>query len=161
MEDFDVEVTGLSELAEKLDRIPYNFAQKIQRAGLKAAGEVFAAEVEARAPVAAEASHPESDPGELKDSIGVFVRLGKDLDTSVVKVGPKFDKSKFNGKNRTHSPGIYGKFVEFGTRLKAAQPFMRPAFQAGKDKAIEAYAKVVESLLGLLVDGGQGQGDKS
>lgn len=149
-EDFEVTVEGLAELGDELDKMPYKFAQKIQRAALTAAGEVFAAEMEARAPVAPQASHPESEPGELRDSIIVKVRLGKNLDVSEAKIGPAYDKAKYGGKNHTHSPGVNAKFVEYGTAKMAPEPFMRPAFQAGKEKALEAYVKVVDALIGFL-----------
>jgi len=152
-EDFEVTVEGLAELGDELDRMPYKFAQNIQRAALQAAGEVMAAEIEARAPVAPQASHPESEPGELRDSVVVTVRLGKDLDTSVAHVGPGYDKGKYAGEKHTQSPGVYGKFVEYGTALMAPEPFMRPAFQAGKEKALEAYVKVVDALIGFLKKG--------
>jgi HK97 gp10 family phage protein len=149
-EDFEVTVEGLAELGDELNRMPYKFAQNIQRAALQAAGEVIAAEIEARAPVAPQASHPESEPGDLRDSVVVTVRLGKDLDTSVAHVGPGYDKAKYGGEKHTQSPGVYDKFVEYGTAKMAPEPFMRPAFQAGKEKALEAYTKVVSSLIGLL-----------
>lgn len=152
-EDFEVTVEGLSELGDELDRMPYQFAQNIQRAALQAAGDVMAAEVAARAPVAPQASHPESEPGELRDSIVVKVRLGKNLDVSEAKIGPGYDKDKYGGDKHTQSPGVYGKFVEYGTAKMAPEPFMRPAFQAGAQKALEAYAKVVDSLIGLLKKG--------
>src|SRR5579864_9131376 len=100
-DDFDVEVTGLDELAEALDNMPYKFAQNIQKTALHAGGDVFAAEMEARAPVAPQASHPESEPGELRDSIVVAVRLGKNLDTSTAKIGPGYDKGKYGGNKHT------------------------------------------------------------
>lgn len=149
-DDVEVTVEGLDALGRELDRMPFKFAQNIQRAALQAAGEVFAVEMVARAPVAPQASHPESEPGELRDSIDVAVRLGKNLDVSTAKVGPLYNKSKYSDKNRTHSPGIYGKFVEYGTSKMGPQPFMRPAFQAGKENAVQAYAKVVDALIKLL-----------
>jgi HK97 gp10 family phage protein len=153
-DDIEVHVEGLEELGKTMDKIPLKFAQNIQRAALHAVGDVFAAEMEALAPVAPEASHPESEPGELRNSIGFVVRLGRDLNDSVAKIGPLYDKAKYSGNKRTHSPGVYGKFVEYGTRLMRARPFMRPAFEARKEQAVQVYAKVVGSLIHLLTDGG-------
>jgi HK97 gp10 family phage protein len=150
-EDVEVEVTGLAEMAETLDKIPYVFAQRIQRAALLAGGEVFMNAAQSLAPVASEQSHKEGYPGELRDSIGVVVKLGKDLDMSVAQIGPLYEKSKYNEKTRTHSPGVYGKFVEYGTAKMRAHPFLRPAFHAVKEQALKAYAEVTGSLLHLLV----------
>ena len=152
MDEIEVEVTGLDELAKKLDNIPYKFAQRIQRTALQAGGEVFEAEMRANAPVASERAHPDAAPGELRDSIGVKIRLGKDLDSSVAKIGPLYDKGKYSGNRRTWSPGIYGFFVEYGTKIMEAQPFIRPAYQAGRERAFSAYAQVVDALLKLLVE---------
>ncbi len=33
----------------------------------------------------------------------------------------------------------YGRFVEFGTSKMAARPFLRPAFDAGKDEALRIF----------------------
>lgn len=149
----EITVTGLDQLADALDKMPYRFAQNIMRNALHAGAEVFMAEMQARAPVAPQASHPESAPGELRDSIGVMVRLGKDLDSSTAKIGPMYDKSRYSGKNRTHSPGIYAKFVEWGTVKMSAKPFIRPAFWAAKETAVDTFVKVVDSLVHLLVAG--------
>jgi HK97 gp10 family phage protein len=79
------------------------------------------------------------------------VKLGKNLDDSTATIGPLYDKSRYTDKTRTHSPGVYGKFVEYGTGKMQARPFMRPAFHAVRERAVEAYAGVVEKLIHLLV----------
>lgn len=152
-----VEVQGLDELAYKLDNMPYKFAARIQRTALQAGGEVFAAEERARCPVAPKASHPDSEPGEMRDAIQVKVKLGKNLDDSTCKVGPGYDKARFGQKGKTsHSPGVYVKFVEYGTATMNPEAFMRPAFDAAKEAAQEAYTQVVSDLIDLLTDGTAG-----
>jgi HK97 gp10 family phage protein len=56
------------------------------------------------------------------------------------------DKESGNGKakyrvswNKSHA--FYGRFVEFGTSKMAAQPFLRPAYDAARSKAIDAARK--------------------
>lgn len=152
MEDgiISVEVEGLDQFAEKLDKLPFKTAQNIMRPALQASGEVFQQAAQSFAPVASQPSHLESTPGELRNSIISKVRLGKDLDSNTVKIGPNYDRAKYSGKNRTHSPGICGMFVEFGTAKMTARPFLRPAFEAAKETAVEVFGKVVGELLGLL-----------
>ena len=38
--------------------------------------------------------------------------------------------------NKTHA--FYGRFVEFGTSKMAAKPFLRPAYDAARAKALKA-----------------------
>jgi HK97 gp10 family phage protein len=38
--------------------------------------------------------------------------------------------------NKTHA--FYGRFIEFGTSKAPAQPFLRPAYDAARNKAIQA-----------------------
>jgi HK97 gp10 family phage protein len=141
-----VQVEGLDKLAAQLDAMPYKFAGRIQRVALQAGGEVFAAAERELCPVAPKASHKDSAPGELRDSIQVKVRLGKDLDESTAKIGPGY-----SGKG-TKDPGVYVKFVEQGTFKMDAEPFMRPAFSQAKETAQEAYTGVVSALLHEITD---------
>ena len=41
----------------------------------------------------------------------------------------------------------YGRLLEHGTSKMAAQPFLRPAFEAKKDEAVEAMKRVLRRLL--------------
>jgi HK97 gp10 family phage protein len=46
------------------------------------------------------------------------------------RVGQKF---------RTAGAAYYGRFIELGTAKMPAQPFLRPAFEANKTEAVEAF----------------------
>jgi HK97 gp10 family phage protein len=143
---FEVEVEGLDELAKFFDEVPYIVATNIMRSALQAAGQVMQQGIQAYAPVADKPSHRETEPGELRESIIVETHLGKDLDENYAIVGPRYDKSRFSGKDRTHSPGVYGSWEEFGTSKAPAQPFMRPGFEATKEQAFETFLKVSREL---------------
>jgi HK97 gp10 family phage protein len=53
----------------------------------------------------------------------------------------------------SQSPGVYGQFVEFGTDKMAAQPFLRPAFDATADRVIELFAEKMREGLAEVADG--------
>ena len=159
MADYEhVEIEGLAELAETMSRIPAKFQKRIQRVALKAGGEVIEAEMVALCPVAPKASHNYSEPGELRDSIGITTRVDKEL-TGYALIGPKYsgqgDVSKAGKKETSQDPGVYSQWVEYGRPgHQEPEPFMRPAYARTKDTSVEAYAKVVESLTDLMVGGG-------
>ena len=158
MADYEhVEIQGLDELAETMARIPAKFQKRIQRVALKAGAEVVEAEMVAICPVAPKASHKYAKPGELRDAIGITTKVDKEL-TGVALVGPKYsnkgDVSKAGKKETSQDPGVYVQWVEYGRAGMEPEPFMRPAYARTKDTAVEAYAKVVESLTDLMVGGG-------
>lgn len=150
-DDFDVEIKGLPELAETLDIIPIQLSNLILREALLDGAQPIIEAAQSFAPVASKQSHPESDPGELRDSIGAAARVYSDKGYGVAHIGPLHDKSKYNDKNRTHSPGVYGKFVEFGTHKMAAHPFMRPALAAAGQAAVEAFGNGIRSRMEKLI----------
>lgn len=46
----------------------------------------------------------------------------------------------------------YAGYVEFGTRFMAAEPYMRPGFDAGKPLAIDAMARDAQEVIVQAVD---------
>ena len=86
------------------------------KAWLKAVGRKIKSRAKALCPV---------ESGELRKSISMrIIRDGKGVQ---VVAGHK--------KNR--GPVFYARMVEFGTRRSRAHPFMRPAFEAVKSRAME------------------------
>jgi HK97 gp10 family phage protein len=52
------------------------------------------------------------------------------------------------GKKRdVDRDSFYWKFLEFGTNKMAARPFLRPAFEANKEGAIEAIGKSLDETI--------------
>lgn len=137
-----VRIEGLKELAAALRALPEKVARNGLRAGVYAGAKVIQDEARLRAPVytgPVEQGHP--PPGTLKRSIimkqireesgprnqvfYVLVRSGK----KYRKQGKKGDKSQ---------DAFYWRWVEFGSMKMAARPFLRPAFEAKKQAAVEA-----------------------
>jgi HK97 gp10 family phage protein len=131
----EVKVTGLEELAEAMDQLPYRYGRAAARPALNAAGQVFEAALDATVPV---------DSGELKASIRRKVRVSQNLDDMNVMVGPAY----MGGHKETSTdPGVRAKFLEFGTRKMSPTFFMRRAFAASKDAAYNAAVAVLKAVL--------------
>lgn len=100
-------VTGLGKARRKLARV-YDVSSADLNWVLPEVGRMVADDAAAHL-----TPHHGRDTGKLAGSIGVgpVERKGR---TAFVKVGPTKE-------------GWYGRFIEFGTRLLAAIPFLRPA----------------------------------
>jgi HK97 gp10 family phage protein len=159
----EVQVHGLRELREALVRkIPAEMQGKVLQQALSAGATVISREAKSRAP---------EDTGRLKKAIYSARNkraATKTFEERVVAVrrGKKYQKS---GRD-----AFYWKFVEFGHRTGAGRgqylkktdgrnshgravnatgfvppkPFMRPAFEAGKHKAVEA----IRTRLGKAIE---------
>jgi HK97 gp10 family phage protein len=172
------EVSGLAELARRLDQLPIALAREVARPALEAAGEIIVS--------AAEQSVPRKT-GELADDIIAVVKIGSDLANMRVLVGPGYPgpgmKTRRRGRyagsaDRTTSPGIYGGFVESGhgmpgyswaSRFGSSKqrrrtgrqielgshdvpphPWLKPAFESSQDAAVEAVAEHFREALGRV-----------
>lgn len=100
-------------------------------------------------------SHVPVLEGDLKESIHAVVRTRKASDkteglpTGSVTVGPCYGTPRSDGRHSV-PPGVYGLWVEFGVKSKSRypkQPFMRPAFDATVDTAINAFADTLRAGL--------------
>ena len=118
-----------SKIAAKLDIIT-KAAKEGARPAAQAGAQVFYEEVKQRVPVSAKAHKSGKktyNPGTLRKAIYQAFA----------------DKESGDGKamyrisfNKTHA--FYGRFVEFGTSKMAAKPFIRPAYDAARAKALQA-----------------------
>ena len=118
-----------SKLAAKLDNIT-QAAAKAVRPAAQSGAQVFYDEVKQRVPMSAKphkSGKKTYNPGTLRKAIYQAFA----------------DKESGDGKamyrvswNKTHA--FYGRFVEFGTSKMAAKPFLRPAYDAARAKAVKA-----------------------
>lgn len=120
-----------SKIAAKLDIIT-KAAKEGVRPAAQAGAQVFYEEVKQRVPVSAKAHSTKGKkqtftPGTLRKAIYQAFA----------------DKESGDGKasyriswNKSHA--FYGRFVEFGTSRMAAKPFLRPAYDAARAKALQA-----------------------
>lgn len=130
-----IRVDGLRQLGERMRTLKSDIALKAGQSATAAAAAVIK-----KLAIAKVISSPSVVTGSLRDSI-IIKRLGK-RDTNltsehIVTVrgrGKKTDK-KIGGK-QNNAPHAH--FIEFGTVNMPAEPFLRPAFDQGKEKALDA-----------------------
>lgn len=118
-----------SKLSAKLDNIT-QAAEKAVRPAAQDGAQVFYDEVKQRVPVSAK-----------PHKSGKKTYTSGSLRRAVYQAFA--DKESGDGKamyrvswNKTHA--FYGRFVEFGTSKMPARPFLRPAFDAAKRRALQA-----------------------
>ena len=144
-------LSGFRELAAALKELPQRVARKHLRGSTSKGARVIRNEARSLAP---------KDTGEMaKDimikrersegdhvaSFSVFVRTGK--------------KSRLAGRARdVDKDSYYWRFLEFGTAKMPAQPFMRPAFEAKKEEAVDAIGEELDRRIQKeAADLGRGQ----
>ena len=140
-------IKGLSELSAALKELPNRIARNALRQSVARGAVVIRDEAKARAPVSTTPPAPGDPlPGTLKRSI--VIKHDKDRSsltsqTYVVAVrhGKKYRNQGKKG-NRSQD-AYYWRWVEFGTVKMAARPFMRPAFEAQKEAAVQEIARVL------------------
>lgn len=137
-------VSGLKELQKALKAMPEAAKKPILSRALTKAAKPIETEGEMKAPWLT---------GDLAISVQTVIRDNlRNKDAVLAVIGPAmteyrqlkkpvpYVKGPKRGKMRTNqvggTPGVYGYFVEFGTGDTPAQPFMRPAFEGNKGKAL-------------------------
>ncbi len=122
-----VRLEGFRELERALNELPKSTGRAVLRRVAKGALQPMADRARGMAPV---------ERGDLKASIQVSERRTK----RVTRID-RFDKN--TGLEMAMGPvsggGVlnYATFAEFGTNDTRARPFMRPAFDGGKDEALD------------------------
>ena len=144
-------IQGLNELRLKLGALPAKVEIKILRSAWRKAANTMKDAVKAEAPV--------GDSGELKKSIKVtsdrakFGRIKLKVRVPATRVSKKFSGGgypyalavesghEFPGKGKnTQKKRITPHESEFGTSFVRPHPFVRPAWEANKDKLLDAFA---------------------
>lgn len=124
-----INIEGLKELERKLLGMAPKLAKNGLRSAVAAGSRVIMAEARKNVPV---------DTGTLRRAIYMKqIREQSDNSKQTYYVGVRRGKSE-RKKNRD---GYYFAFVEFGTAKMAAQPFLRPAFEAKKVDAVEVIKR--------------------
>lgn len=134
-----VQVEGLRDLGDRMKTLKADMANRIARAATAAGAVVIRNAAQQNVPV---------DTGNLKKNI-IVKRIPKSESglTSehivTVRKGKLTQKQKSSGLKDAY----YGAFVEFGTVKKAAQPYLRPAYDRNKELAVEAISDRIEKRL--------------
>jgi HK97 gp10 family phage protein len=139
----NIAIQGFEDFKRQLSQLPGRVGRNVLRGMVNAGATVIRKEAVLRAP---EYTGPISEghppPGTLKKAI--YQKQIAELSNAVQQtffVGVRQGKKQRAVKRGTkilNLDAFYGRFVEFGTSKMSAHPFMRPAFEAKKDAAIEA-----------------------
>lgn len=136
------QVTGTINLKKELDNFSQRTLTKVIKLALEAVGELFKEAIKANCNF----THGYST-GAIRESIDYNTRMYPAKGRGTVLIGPTMTAA--HGKDGSTSPGVYAMFVEYGLKVKKypKQPFIRPAFDANADKAIEVFRdKVMEGI---------------
>lgn len=122
-----VSIDGLEEVKKALSVLPARIQKNILVSGVRAVASTFQKEAKRIVP---------KDEGDLKNSIKTVKRRTKDGST------------KFSvGINSKTANVYYGHMIEFGTKKATAQPFMRPAYEQNKSKAVQSIVTKMRARL--------------
>ena len=125
MSRVEIQITGLEELQDKLNRLPVEFSRRALRTALRPAGLVFRDAIRSAAPRLT---------GWLADHITVRAKTNNLDEGSVTAT---FSRKQKPGSNTS---AIYeALYSEFGTVKEPARPFIRPAFESSKQTALDTF----------------------
>ena len=117
---------GGDKLAAGLSQLSQRVSKGVQRKALMAGGEPIRAQGEKNAP------HDPSTPKDIRDNI--VIATARSSEDTAVAVGPR-------------KGFAYGLPNEIGTARQPARPFMRPAFDTHKEKALSGVNLVLRREL--------------
>lgn len=150
---FDMRVEGLTESVAMLEQLPKTMVLAGFAAGLKAASEVFCAELDLNIPVRSmETPGGDLQPHELRSRLTYRITLDTNYRGGVAEIGfgPAGYVANFieyghwmvshDKQNVLAGPNTPGGFVP-------ANPFMRRSFDAGKERAIDAFVGAVQNTV--------------
>lgn len=147
-----VRVEGLRELSDRLEKLDKKVAGQVVRKAAITGARLIRDEAKNRVPV---------DTGVLKQNIVIKrfrtrgkgnVRYGIGLVSSkAVYSNTKTNRKKGRvGKSYYQDKAFYGHMVEFGTRKMKARPFLRPAFESQKEKAVDVVKNTLKQEIDKL-----------
>jgi HK97 gp10 family phage protein len=134
-----VSVDGLRDLGERMKALSEDMNKKIGRAGVAAGAGLIARAAKVKAPV---------DTGNLRKNI-ITKRIppGESALTSEYIVTVRQGKLTQKQRAKGLQDAFYGRFVEHGTAKMPAKPFLRPAYDENKEKAVEAIKERIAARL--------------
>jgi len=134
-----VKVEGLQELGMRMKSLSEDVNKRIARAATAAGAVVIRNSAQAKVPV---------DTGNLKKNI-IVKRLPKGESSLTSEHIVTVRKGKLTAKQKGSGlkDAYYGQFVEFGTAKMPARPYLRPAFDQDKERAVEAIKSRIAARL--------------
>lgn len=123
-------------LINTLNALSLVASESVLRQAAVAGARVIFDEVKLRAPVGDVTYERKGGthlPGTLRDSILIAYDKGQSLEGKIASYIVTWSKEAF-----------YGRFIEYGNSKMAAQPFLRPAFEAKQKSADDAISEVID-----------------
>lgn len=140
-----VTVENPGALKAALNELDEVASESVLRQAAVAGARVIHAEVKLRAPVAQvvfEGRKRKNPPGFLRDHIIIAYDDEQSIPGRLASYLVTWSKEAF-----------YGYFVEYGTSKMAAQPFLRPGFEAKRKAAAAAVGEVIQKKAKELTGG--------
>jgi len=138
--NFNFKIEGGKQLDQALKNLGIELEKKIAKSAVRAGANVIAKQARLNAPV--------GRSGTLRRSIKVVTRskrTGDAVASVVTRSGKKWTKKGMNA--------WYAGKVEFGTKNKAARPFMRSALESKREEAIKRMSQVIQTRIAKLAKG--------
>ncbi len=134
MSSSDFKIIGAKELDKALKQIGPKFEKRIAKGAIRAGARVISKQAKENAP---------KKSGALRKSIQIVARRSGDAVVSIVtRSGAKFIKM---GRGTA-----YAHIIEFGSKDRAATPFLRPALDSKAKDAIKAISTYIQKRLSKL-----------
>jgi HK97 gp10 family phage protein len=134
-----VRVEGLQALGEAMRELSRDVALRVSRQATSAAAQVIKRRAKSNI-----RSSPSVDTGSLLDAVIVKKIPNSQTRLTSEHIVTVRGKSRRGRKTKTKQAiAPHARFIEFGTTNAPAEPFLRPAFDAGKEEAMQ---KMVERL---------------
>ncbi|MFD1556035.1 HK97-gp10 family putative phage morphogenesis protein [Paraburkholderia silviterrae] len=144
---FKLTVDNPDGLTAAIDALTQVASESALRQATVAGARVIFEEVKLRAPVGVVSwesrdSKQKRYPGFLRDNI--LLAFDKERSAEGVRATYLVTWSK---------DAFYGRFVEYGTSKMAANPFMRPSYEATRDAAAQKFSDVIDEKVRELTSG--------
>jgi HK97 gp10 family phage protein len=146
--DLNIHIDGLEQFEARLGQLAPEIARRHGMAAVMAGADVIIDAAKVNAPVL-KTTASNREAGELRDAIAFVpdpvspknpMRVGG-------TVSPTYDKS-----GGAQDPGVWGKFVEYGSVHGRPQPFLRPAVDEDGAAAIDAMAEEMRAGLDAIAE---------
>ena len=143
-----MKIDGLPEVLRKLRALPQAAQDKCIKGAVAAGAAVIRDEASLRAPeYSGQVGRNHSPPGTLKKAVYRF-RLTAECTPNIERWLVSVRKGRAaQGLKAGNLDAYYATWVEYGTQKMSARPYMRPAFEAKKQEAVDTMASYVAAHL--------------
>ncbi|MFT0167482.1 HK97-gp10 family putative phage morphogenesis protein [Paraburkholderia mimosarum] len=141
---FKLSIENPEALTDAIESLSQVASESVLRQATVAGARVIFEEVKLRAPVGDatwESGKQKRYPGFLRDSI--LLAYDKERSAEGLRATYLVTWSK---------DAFYGRFLEYGTSKMAANPFLRPAYDASKDAAAGKFSEVIDEKVKELTN---------